>query len=137
MNKRTKKADKVSTSSVFWKPTETGEVLEGTFQGFEQMKDLNGHDAAAMKVGDRKVNISASLKSLFAEVYGKLKAGSSKVRLVYLGTSKVKSHKGWTVKVFNLYVDGKQVETKAGTPATKSYLDDFFGSKAPKSGGKK
>lgn len=112
------------TTSVFFKPEHTGDMVEGIFGGFERSSNPD-IDIPVMRVGDHKVGVSAAIKTLLAPVFSKLKVGKSRIKVVYLETVKTKDKKR-RVNVFAVYVDGKQLEGKQGVPMNADEMKAFF-----------
>ena len=120
-----------SKVSPFWKPETPGEKIEGIYIGQQTTQSPDGKPGMAfnllLKNGTKLVPITYQLRNMFSGVVGKLRSGKSKLRFIYV--ERIKLKKGRSMRKFEAYLDGKQLEdvTAFSNVPDASQLSAFWG----------
>jgi hypothetical protein len=118
--------DQKKKESPFIKFNEIGDEITGLFNGFQKAKAFpNQPPGLAVKIGEKLVGISASLKNQLRTVQGGLIMGKTKIKIEYVGESE-KLYYGKPTHLYELTIDGKKVEPTFD--ATAEDVDKFFNS---------
>lgn len=127
MAKRMRKEEREGKPSPFWKPEADGQFIEGVFKGYEQTEK-----SVCIRINETLVALSTVLRSFFKPVYRSMKAGKSKLRIVYIGETE-KKYSGHHAKLYRVYLNGKELEQSFEADKLDSKrVDDFFAGKLKK-----
>lgn len=125
-----KKRQAESSTSPFWKPRKTGDQIEGIFQGFElsHLENKKGDHPVNMRLDTGIVTLSTVLVSFFKTSWKKIRAGKTRIKIVYVGLSKKTYYGKNKAKLYTVLMDGKELK-QAGFEAKKmeeKELTKFF-----------
>jgi hypothetical protein len=113
---------KRNSDSISWQPSKIGDSIDGIFEGFRPV----GENGLYILLKDRKpVSFSSAIRNIITkEIALKLKEGKDKLRFVFTGTTKGK--RGNDTKLFDVFLNGKKLESTFGRKATQEEIESFF-----------
>jgi len=101
-----------TSSSPFWKPKKTGDQIEGVFEGFEMsnLENKKGEHPVNMRLDAGIVTLSSVLVSFFKPVWKKLRAGKTRIKIVFVGLTKKTYYGKNKAKLYTVLLDGKELK---------------------------